>query len=243
MKNESGFSLVYLMILLPLLMGAMITFSGVEVLIQKKTRSLHICRVDLLKMQKDVALTIKKILELNPEVIQLRGEKIKAQVSLATAMASGDYPAMQAAHQWMRIIESRQAALFQKQNILIRFGNSQYQKGTQEAEAHIRNTVQMVETNSRHLWAHNTVTTNTKIPQTPLNPDISDAEPRIYSLKTPLIQHSAAHVFWNTGMDSQQRIKEWTKFKTKNKDTCGASLTTSGTDLIPILNEDKSLLK
>lgn len=95
MRNQQGFAQIFLISILPVMIGAFIIFHSLTGLIQLNTIVNSECRRQQISTQVEIRKLLLKLLSKNPRAIALRTQLVKARVLLAAAIASQNILVMQ----------------------------------------------------------------------------------------------------------------------------------------------------
>ena len=121
-KDQSGFGVIGLLVLMPFLMSVLVLISGSALLFKADAHLQHECRVSVLNSQRTIAQTLRKLLALNPQAKELRLERAITEAQLKLALATAQPEAIAAAEADLALVKSRQALLALEQKSLIAYG-------------------------------------------------------------------------------------------------------------------------
>lgn len=114
--NQKGYVTTALLILMPLLLAILAVAAASYLIFKDDGKSRHLCRLELLRAQAEVATDLKTLLALNPNAKVLRLRRKIAEAKVAATVGS---PANAAALAELRLVISAQSALAAKQRALI----------------------------------------------------------------------------------------------------------------------------
>ncbi len=124
MKNQNGFGVVGLLVLLPFLLSVLAAIGAAALAFKADAHLKHECRVSVLGSQREAADALKKLMKLNRRARSLRNQKKQADRALKLARAGAAVPvagpaALAAAQAWVATVQVLRAELSVEQTDLI----------------------------------------------------------------------------------------------------------------------------
>ncbi|MEZ0392042.1 MAG: hypothetical protein ACAH59_07510 [Pseudobdellovibrionaceae bacterium] len=239
MSNQKGFALVFLLALLPLLISGILAILFSQYLTKNWMQSLHICRTELLKTQKTTASHLRTLMNLNTSAKALRLALQRAQIQLAIAIATKNFPLAAKAKMEILRIEKLRRQLDGAQRSLILQANFEMSRGVQTVLRKIKKQSQDLQA---HLPPHFNFQIQTLTPQIPVlavQPDRPETAPA-YELKAEFEQQQALHVSWISQFQTGHKDQgQWIQNKHKKKDSCSATIQRKGQSFTEILHADR----
>jgi hypothetical protein len=113
-----GFFTVALVVFLPLLIAGLAALSALLFVMFQKTAADRICKVEAMKLQRELSRLVKEVVRLNRPAAQLRIQRARAEEALAAAAASANPAALVAAKATLDATLVAQAALASRQRNL-----------------------------------------------------------------------------------------------------------------------------
>ena len=116
LRSNRGFTVVGLLVLLPLLVSLVTSCAGAMLLLAADAELKHECRSTLLEAQSEIAEDLETLMKLNESASALRRARATAEAAVRLAVAP---PAIAAARAALVAIKAKQVALAAKQTSLL----------------------------------------------------------------------------------------------------------------------------
>lgn len=245
MKRNTGFAMISLLAMMPLLMAALIAYLLLNTSLQSWMETSHLCRTELLKTQDQVSQDLQKLLDLNSSVKLLRAKILATKAAIATALASGQTYALPPLRQALLVLQQEERALGLLQKSLLAAANLKMLHGPHQASQKIRQQYSLLQKRLSEFILFRLVHIHS-LPRTlAVEPDRPAAVAAIYYLKSNFKQQQALHLIWRTELTAldAQWTKKWFRLRSERNDSCSASLELQNGKLQSLLSEGKSLLK
>jgi hypothetical protein len=243
LSNQQGFAKVLLIALLPILLAGIFTVLYAQFYTTAWMRSLHTCRVELLKTQEKTKKDLDTLLKMNPLVRAYRLALLKAQAELVLAgiTYNGALAARATADiarytQLLRQIGMAQKALIMKANLTM-------SSGVMSVAAKLRQQSAEIQSRLPEFFSFRIHTIRFETNVLAVKPDRSDTA-SVYELKPQFKDAQSLHVSWTSEFETKAQSRyQWITNHHQKKDSCGATLESKDQSFKEILLEDKSFLK
>lgn len=212
-QNKSGFAILSLCILLPLILVLIAILILLSFWLKNFWATQKICEESVLKAQKEMSLLVPKVLDFNSEILQLRAQRTRLQISLAVAIATPAAPAIAAQ---LKLVQARLAMILAEQTLIF-----------QKASFHRWSALSKFQSQSREFKPLGTRRTFEHPLSLALNPDQLVDLPPTYKAPENFLDKQRLEIQWtqNLFQNSEQTFIDLLSLKTPAmKRSCAASL-------------------
>lgn len=139
--NQSGFVLLWLALLAPILLGALAVMASLLVMQFQKQQNVQLCRENLMEIQTQASEKAKKLLSLNPKAAHLRVQLHLVNIQIIAATAAGQVQLLALLKARRILIRAQQKSLDLFQRNLVR--SAKAQMSFDLSSAHLRLRIQL----------------------------------------------------------------------------------------------------
>ncbi len=244
LEGQKGFALLFLLSFLPVVVAGILILYFSQLLTSNWMQASHICRTELLKVQKVAGSRISELLKLNPQARLLRRLKTQAQLELATAIALQNPAMIAKANSDLIRIKTLQSNLDLAQRFIVERANLEMTLGLQKAAGFIRRQSQVMQSRNPRFIQFEIRSVRTVSQSLAVYPDRTDIAP-VYELKEPFQETQALSVSWIAQFQTVSTGgASWIRNQHHKQGACAASLTTRDKmTFSEVLTGDRSFLK
>lgn len=238
-KSDKGFSVVFLIFFLPVILSLLFGASMLAYCSLLQSQVLSTCREDVLKTQRSAGKTIKQLLRMNAQVKSHYRSLAIAKATLQAALTSGIPPVIAAAKLRVLVVQAEGQALHLSQKFLIAQGNLALSQQMRSTDARVtKDFKSFPQLGTDRLFLK--LKTKLLVQELAVEP-ITVRTPSEYRLKTDFEDQQLQSLHWSYSFIPSESI--WLHFFYKQKvsfsDQCGASLKLQEKTYTPFLKEDK----
>jgi hypothetical protein len=238
MKSSEGFATVLLLSLLPLILAAGIALFFTFGFLKSDLAVLNVCRAKELELQNKAGRNLAKLLKLNPRALNLRIEEARAEKALASAVESGNPPAIAAAEAYLLSVQMRRQDLRIRQRALIDTADMWLSTGGAELPRDLQREW-LQHHRGLSSWLENRFQIGRVSPaKLAVIPDMPDTAP-VYLLRPDFAEAQAWKQSWSFRLATTGWSRRFLNFNGGFERSCTVSLYPEGEEWIARLKKDK----
>lgn len=137
---DSGFALVSLVALVPLLVTLATAVSGLYYVLRHKLTAQSVCVQTAILLQRELREDLAELLKLNPKARRLQNQRRRAQQAVQAALRTGNPLLIQIAHAQLAAVTAEQLALRARQDGLLQNAGRKRMRSPQVLRSNLRGT-------------------------------------------------------------------------------------------------------
>jgi hypothetical protein len=237
--KQSGFVLVWMCFLLPVLMTILLALNFFIGLMQVDQRLHYVCHENYLPAQRKVSIKMIQLFALNPKAVLLETQLAVATAQLVAATAIVNPPAIAAAMARIAVLERRRWRLKRQQQKIIKAANALIKKTQQRTYTEMLIAARRISASWNKYILFNIQIYRPLSKALAVKPVYPDEAPP-YQTKNNFLNEQAMELKWKVQLMVQRPWNRWVNLNLTWEQKCNVSLKGQMMIWNPVINEENS---